>query len=809
MQGFFLLFLFITSFSILITISTSTDTLTSPQILTTNQTLESSDGTFVLGFIPGINSNIYLAIWYQNINPRTVVWVANRDNPLQNNSNNDGFLKISDNGNIVLLNSSSNNNLIWSSNQTTVTKNQLVLQLLDNGNLVLREKNVNDPTKYLWQSFDYPTDTLLSSMSMGWNFDKNTEKHLTSWKTTGEDPSTGDYSFKIDFNGLPEIFLRNDENIILYRTGPWNGERFSGVPEMEPDTDSIIFKFSSNEHGVNYSFSIGNPSIISRLVMDSTGVLQRRTWVPSSETWTTFCVCDTNASPVCECVKGFSPKNEQAWKLRDGADGCVRNINLDCESDKFYHMENVKLPETSSVFVNMTMGMDECGNLCHRNCSCNGYGNVYVTNGGSGCVMWFGELVDIRSYSDGGQDLFVRLAASEIDSNGKRNGTAITIAIVIVATIIIAACTYFLWSWASKRSGQTPQENQSANLIRDAKQIKIEDLPFIQFKNISTATNNFSSANKIGQGGFGSVYKGELPDGLEIAVKRLSKTSGQGLEEFMNEVIVISKLQHRNLVRLLGCCIEGEEKMLVYEYMPNNSLDFYLFDPIKKKVLDWQKRLYVIEGISRGLLYLHRDSRLRIIHRDLKPSNILLDGELNPKISDFGMARIFGGTENEGNTRRIVGTYGYMSPEYAMEGLFSEKSDVFSFGVLLLEIISGRKNTSFYNHEQALSLLGYAWKLWNEEEVVSLIDPEICNPDNVDHILRCIHIGLLCVQEIAKERPTMATVVSMLSSEIVKFPSPCQPAFIQRQIEHRGDLPEQSENLNSTNSVTITGLQGR
>ncbi|GAU36630.1 hypothetical protein TSUD_387820 [Trifolium subterraneum] len=736
------------------------DTLTSSQILTTNQTLESSHGTFVLGFNPGTNSNIYLAIWYKNINPRTVVWVANRDNHLQNNSTNSGFLKIGDNGNIVLLNSSSNNNLVWSSNQTTVTKNQLVLQLLDNGNLVLRGKNVNDPTKYIWQSFDYPTDTLLPSMSIGWNFDKNTEKHLTSWKITREDPSTGDYSYKIDFHGLPEIYLRNDENI-TYRSGPWD----VGI--------SGSLMFSSDKHGIYYlSYEI--PSTFSRLVVTSDGVLQYLIYNQNTKNWVKYglapkdqcdsykaygpySVCDTNPSPVCQCVEGFSPKNKQDWKLRDGC-----TTNLDCESDEFYQMENVKLPETTSVFVNNTMEIKECGNLCFRNCSCTAYSIVDATYSG-GCVMWFGELVDIRKYTAEGQNLHIRRAYQKL--------------------------------------GQTPQENQSANLIRDAKQVKIEDLPLFEFKNISTATNSFSSANKIGQGGFGSVYKGELADGLEIAVKRLSTTSGQGIEEFMNEVTVISKLQHRNLVRLLDCCIEGEEKMLVYEYMPNNSLDFYLFDPINKKVLDWQKRLYVIEGISRGLLYLHRDSRLRIIHRDLKPSNILLDGELNPKISDFGMARIFGGTENEGNTRRIMGTYGYMSPEYAMEGLFSEKSDVFSFGVLLLEIISGRKNTSFYNNEQALSLLGYAWKLWNEEEVVSLIDPQICNPEYLDDILRCIHIGLLCVQEIAKERPTMATVVSMLNSEIVKFPRPFQPGFIQRQIEHRGEP--------SVNSFPVTSLDGR
>ncbi|PNX81802.1 G-type lectin S-receptor-like serine/threonine-kinase [Trifolium pratense] len=173
------------------------------------------------------------------------------------------------------------------------------------------------------------------------------------------------------------------------------------------------------------------------------------------------------------------------------------------------------------------------------------------------------------------------------------------------------------------------------------------------------------------------------------------------------------------------------------------------------------------------------------------------------------MARIFGSTENEGSTKRIVGTYGYMSPEYVMGGLFSEKSDVFSFGVLLLEIISGRKNTSFHNHEEALSLLGYAWKLWNEEEIVTLIDPEICNPDYVENIMRCIHIGLLCVQEIATERPTMATVVSMLNSEIVKFPRPFQPAFILRQTERRGDIDQQCRDLNSLNIVSVTSLQGR
>ncbi|CAJ2648792.1 unnamed protein product [Trifolium pratense] len=849
MRGFFLLFLFITSSSFLITISTSTDTLTSSQILTTNQTLVSSNQTFILGFISETNSNIYLAIWYKNINPRTIVWVANRDNPLQNNSTNDGFLKIGDNGNIVLLNSSldSDNNLVWSSNQTTLTKNQVVLQLLDNGNLVLREKNVNDPTKYLWQSFDFPTDTLLPSMKMGWNFDKKTEKHLTSWKITGKDPSTGDYSFKIDFHGLPEIFLWNDENII-YRSGPWNGERFSGVPEMEPNTDSIVFDFSSNEHGVNYSFMIGNPSIFSRLVVDSSGVLQRRTWVESSKTWTNFwyapkdqcdnykacgpySVCDSNASPVCVCVKGFSPKNEQAWKLRDGSDGCVRNINLDCESDKFYHMENVKLPETSSVFVNMTMGIDECGDLCHRNCSCSGYANVYVTNGGSGCVMWFGELDDIRSYSDGGQDLFVRLAASEIGNSHKANNKAEIIGITISAAVIILGLGFICKKrkLLSKFNGNTDNRGsvqRSRDLLMNEVVVSSKrggssgerdmddlELPMFDFNTITMATNNFVEANKLGEGGFGIVYRGRLIEGQEIAVKRLSKTSGQGVEEFKNEVKLIAKLQHRNLVRLLGCCIDKDEKLLVYEYMENRSLDSILFHKTRKPVLDWKRRYEIICGIARGLLYLHHDSRLRIIHRDLKASNILLDSEMNPKISDFGMARIFGQNQTEANTLRVVGTYGYMSPEYAMDGNFSVKSDVFSFGVLVLEIISGKKNRGFYYANDDMNLLKNAWTQWREGTALELVDSSIGESYTPSEVLRCIHVGLLCVQERAEDRPTMPSVLLMLGSETALMPEPRSPGF---SLGGRSKNPPETDSSSSkqdetwsVNQVTVTLLDAR
>ncbi|KAK1437062.1 hypothetical protein QVD17_02847 [Tagetes erecta] len=247
------------------------------------------------------------------------------------------------------------------------------------------------------------------------------------------------------------------------------------------------------------------------------------------------------------------------------------------------------------------------------------------------------------------------------------------------------------------------------------------ELPLFDLSAILKATNNLSADFKLGEGGYGPVYKGVLEDGQEIAVKRLAKTSTQGFQEFKNEVILISKLQHRNLVKLLGCCIEGAEKMLVYEYMPNKGLDSFIYDKTRCELLDWSARYRIINGIARGLLYLHQDSRLRIIHRDLKISNILLDRDMNPKISDFGMARTFGGNQIEANTNRVVGTYGYMAPEYAGDGIFSTKSDVYSFGVLMLEIVGGEKNRGFVCKEHWNNLVGHAWGLHKEGRSLQLV----------------------------------------------------------------------------------------
>ncbi|XP_045806195.1 G-type lectin S-receptor-like serine/threonine-protein kinase At4g03230 [Trifolium pratense] len=303
------------------------------------------------------------------------------------------------------------------------------------------------------------------------------------------------------------------------------------------------------------------------------------------------------------------------------------------------------------------------------------------------------------------------------------------------------------------------------------------EVPYYTFRSIQLATNNFSDSNKLGQGGYGPVHKGRFPGGQDIAIKRLSSVSTQGLHEFKNEVVLIAKLQHRNLVRLRGYCVKGAEKILLYEYMSNKSLDTFIFDRTRTVLLDWKLRFDIIIGIARGMLYLHQDSRLRVIHRDLKTSNILLDEEMIPKISDFGLAKIFGGKETEASTQRVMGTYGYMAPEYALDGFFSIKSDVFSFGIVLLEILSGKKNTGFFRSQQISSLLGYAWRLWTENKLLDLMDSAISETCNKNEFIKCAHIGLLCVQDEPGDRPTMSNILTMLDSETSIIPIPTQPTF--------------------------------
>ncbi|GKD00780.1 putative receptor-like protein kinase [Tanacetum coccineum] len=325
------------------------------------------------------------------------------------------------------------------------------------------------------------------------------------------------------------------------------------------------------------------------------------------------------------------------------------------------------------------------------------------------------------------------------------------------------------------------------------------------FNKVKVATNDFSEDNKLGQGGFGAVYKGVLEDGQEIAVKRLADNSGQGDQEFKNEVVLVVKLQHRNLVRLLGFSIHGHERLLIYEFLPNASLDHFIFDPIKRTFLNWEKRYKIIKGVAKGLLYLHEDSRLKIIHLDMKASNVLLDGEMNAKIVDFGWARLFKQDESQADTSRIVGTHAYMAPEYLKRGQFSVKTDVFSFGVLVLEMVAGQRNHGFENGKTFQNLLSFAWKRWENGTPSDMIDPKLKteSASSLRDIIRSIHIGLLYVQENATDRPTIGSIVLMLNSLSILLPQPSPPAFLVHSMIIDPEIPLPLEISSSPGSSGI------
>ncbi|XP_071701192.1 G-type lectin S-receptor-like serine/threonine-protein kinase At4g27290 isoform X2 [Rutidosis leptorrhynchoides] len=774
------------------------DTLTINQTLKDGETIISSQQVFELGFFnPGnTTQNRYLGIWYKR--PGPVIWVANRETPISNNKS--GELSLHPGG-LLELRDSTTNRTIWSSSLTRNTGNT-VAQLLDNSNFVIFDSQTG-PGDYIWQSFDYPTDTLMPDMVLGRNL-RGVITNFSSWKSD-EDPSQGQYTVYFDFNGLPQIFQNNGDGI-QYRSGSWNGYAYSGNTNNHPNP---IYRnwFSSDE--ISAVYVLQNTSVLTRITISPQGNMEQWYWVNQSQRWYEYAPlikdscdryalcgvygsCDIEQSPNCGCLRGFTPKRPDQWEIADWSSGCRREIALDCGvGEGFRKYSFMKIPDTQKAWFDRNMTSQKCKVKCTGECNCTAYATLDIKLG-SGCVLWYGELIDMRILPDNGQDIFIRISAKEIEedkigSQSKRKVCAIAIPVALGLVAAVGICILIIIKKKSARVLETD----------------VFDLPLFSFSRLLTATDNFSEENKLGEGGFGPVYKGFLEDGQEVAVKRLSRCSNQGVEEFKNEILFISKLQHRNLVKILGYCIEGDERILVYEYMHNKGLDLYIYNISKK--LDWPQLFHIINGIARGLLYLHQDSQLRIIHRDLKAANILLDLEMNPKISDFGTARTFIEDNAKTKTKHLVGTYGYMSPEYACNGIISVKSDIYSFGVILLEALSGMKNRGFCHEAHSQNLLGHAWKLYKEGNALKLFNVSTLKSNQISEALRSIQVGLLCVQHNPDDRPNMSEVIAMLSGKS-RLAEPKQPGFfIEQSCESLTTVVTPSTN----NDVTFTTLEAR
>ncbi|KAH6790520.1 hypothetical protein C2S51_005526 [Perilla frutescens var. frutescens] len=798
-------------------------------VMKDSETIVSEKQVYRMGFFsPPNTTNRYLGVFFA-FSEETVIWVANREKPLRDSS---ATVTLSRDGNLVLMDG--RNQTVWSTNVTTSSpaKNS-TLQILDTGNLVLRDVATGDT---MWQSFSQPTDIVVPGMTLSQNVITGKQVALSAWKNA-TDPEIGSFTAGLQALSIPQLFVWNDGRP-HWRSGPWNGLIFLGIKEMfYAYTDG--FTHVKNDSAGNFLYSKPQENVYITASVNSSGSVIRKMWDGARKRWDvvwtapqnecdvygrcgSFGSCNAMESPICSCLRGFEPANGDEWGRGNWTNGCRRKKELQCgndNGDRFARLQYMKVPDFAQPFSSRLQ--DECRTRCLGNCSCIAYA-YDPTN--IGCMFWSNTLIDSQKFDRVGVDLYVRLSASEFENNQQRK--LYVIIPVAVAFVCISILIFIAWWLMVKKKkgdkakatdilqvGQMFTTDSTAIILRDeSKEVNIGELPKFTFEMLANATNMFHENNLLGRGGFGPVYKGIMANGKEIAVKRLSADSGQGMQEFMNEVTVISKLQHRNLVKLLGGCVEKEEKILIYEYMPNKSLDACLFGPTNptKKFLDWTKRFSIIEGIGRGIMYLHRDSILRIIHRDLKPSNVLLDQDWNPKISDFGMARIFGGNQDHGNTARVVGTYGYMAPEYAMEGRFSEKSDVYSFGVLMLEIIKGVKNAQYFNDEWSLSLSGFAWKLWRESNGLGFVDESIASWELEEEMVRCIQIGLLCVQDFPNDRPTIQTILAMLTREIVDLPPPKEPLFAENSNgSATGSTQLGNQNGYSNNDLTLTVLDGR
>ncbi|PON40093.1 S-locus glycoprotein [Trema orientale] len=406
-------------------ISIAVDTLTQNQVLQDGQTLVSSGQHFELGFFsPGTSKNRYLGIWYKNL-PQTVVWVANRNNPIQNVS---ATLALGSNGFSLSSNTSA---IFWSLNSTK-TMTSPILKLLNNGNLVLTDENRvsgSESEEYIWQSFDYITDTLLPEMKLGWNLKKGLHRNMTSW-SSGDDPSDGEFTFSLESPETPQLVLTKGTEK-QYRWGPWDGVRFSGNSELKPNP---VFTpgFTSNSEEIFYTFRVEDNTTLSRFTVSQQGLIQYLVWSENSRAWTTLVTlqgdgCDTygvcgpygscSTYPNCKCLKGFQPKSPADWERFVWSGGCERKWELNCgNGDGFVKFKSLKLPDNSYLAVNRTLSHEECEAECLKNCTCSAYTRLNIHDNGGNCVMWSGDLVDMRDFPNGGEELYIRMARAELST---------------------------------------------------------------------------------------------------------------------------------------------------------------------------------------------------------------------------------------------------------------------------------------------------------------------------------------------------------------------------------------------------------
>ncbi|XP_037481961.1 G-type lectin S-receptor-like serine/threonine-protein kinase At2g19130 [Triticum dicoccoides] len=772
------------------------DTLASGEVLAGNNTIISSNGKFALGFFQtGSKSsqhtlNWYLGIWFNKVPKLTPVWVANGDIPIIDPAS--SVLTITGEGSLVILNQTTKST-IWSA-QTNVTANNTIAVLLNSGNFILRSSS--NASSVLWQSFDYPTDTFLPGMKLGWDKVTGLNRRLVSRKNS-VDLAPGNYISQLDPNGKDQfIHTLLESSIAYWSSGVWNGQYFPSIlPEMTGNEKYYTtFTFVNNDQETYFTYDLPGESFVYNLVMDVSGRTKSLIWVEGSVGWRMvyaqptlqcdvfavcgpFTTCTDHTLPFCNCMKGFSIRSPNDWELEDHTGGCKRNTPLDCGisknisvQDMFHPIACVGLPKNGSN-IEHAKSVGRCAQVCLGNCTCTAYS--YDNNG---CFVWHGELIDVvqkqcnDSINSNRATLYLRLATSEVQMSLEiNNRRSLIIGVAVGASFLFFSLLFLFFLLIIRRRRLSAQ----AITLHEGS----VGITSFRYLDLQRATKNFSE--KLGAGGFGSVFKGFLNDSCAIAVKRLDGAC-QGEKQFRAEVRSIGVIQHINLVKLIGFCTEGDSRLLVYEHMQNRSLDSHLFQSNHTEMeLTWTIRYQIALGVARGLAYLHDSCQDCIIHCDIKPENILLDASFVPKIADFGMAKFLGRDFSRVLTT-MRGTIGYLAPEWISGTIITAKVDVYSYGMILLELISGRRNSggnSASDIDDVYFPVLVANKL-QKGDVGSLVDQNLRGDVSLNQVERAFKVACWCIQDHEFHRPKMAEVVQYLEG-FVEVDIPPVPRFLQ------------------------------
>ncbi|KAJ4953273.1 hypothetical protein NE237_030105 [Protea cynaroides] len=759
-------------------------------IIAGNSTILSSNRTFELGFfMTDGGSNLYVGIWYASIPIRTYVWVANRNSPVKDLIS--SIMRLTEDGKLQITDSGDRN--VW---RTENAEEGVSAQLLETGNFVLLSRNGT----IVWQSFDFPADT--------WLPDMNITSHISieCWRSES-DPSPGNYSLRLKPPENGEFELVFNDSHTYWSTGNWTGNAFANIPEMtvryiysfhfvNPFTPAASFMYTAT------SMDNSTRPPLTRFTVDSSGQLKQFTWSTQAESWNIFWCrpenwcrvyglcgnlgfCSSRAERPCECLAGFTPSDKRAWSSGDFSGGCRREDDYLCdESDEFEEAGTVDF--NSATVLSFSGSRSSCESSCLKNCSCIGL----TYNGETDlCRNLYGNMLNLQNLTSGsiGKDIiYLRVGRLELKKKKSKWVTTILIGGICGLGAVVGMSALVLVVLRKRRS--RTKENEAV--------LRVTNLKVSSYKELYAATRGFSE--KLGHGGFGTVFRGKLSDSTPIAVKRLERPGGCE-KEFRAEVCTIGNIQHVNLVRLRGFCSENSHRLLVYDYMQNGPLSLFLQRDGQQ--LSWDVRFRVAIGTAKGIAYLHEECRDCIIHCDIKPENILLDSDFSAKVSDFGLAKLIGRDFSRVLTT-MRGTVGYVAPEWISGVAITPKADVYSYGMTLLEIIGGRRNVEKPQSASKEGAMEEKWFFppWAARQIIdgnvaAVVDERLGGAYNPVEAERLARVAVWCIQDEEGARPTMIMVVKMLEG-MVEVTVPPPPQLLQALIS--GD---------SFHGVGVSGLQ--